>query len=70
MNILKTNKMSKIKYSNLLNKEGKNKYWGRYILIKRFSLDKRISANLTFEQFCQTFASTFKLSELNHNVYE
>ena len=65
MNILKTKKMDKIKYSNLLNKYSKGKYWGMYINVKCYSLDKRIRAELTFEQFCRDFAKNFKLSELN-----
>ena len=66
MNILKTKNMDKIKYSNLLNKDGKHKYWAIYKSIKRSSVVKNtIFKNLTFEQFCRDFAKNFKLSELN-----
>jgi len=60
--------MNKIKYSNLLNKHSKGNYWGMYIAIKCYSLNKRIRKDLTFEKFCRDFAKNFKLSELNSKL--
>ena len=58
-----------MKYSNLLNKDGKHKYWGMYKSIKRSPVVKNtIFKNLTFEQFCRDFSKNFKLSELNQNI--
>jgi hypothetical protein len=59
---------TKMKYSNLLNKDGKHKYWGMYKAVKRFSLDRRIREELTFEQFCRDLSKNFKLSDLNENI--
>ena len=60
--------MDKIKYSNLLNKYSKGKYWGMYISVKCYSLDKKMREELTFEQFCKYFAKDLKISQLNSKL--
>ena len=55
---------TKMKHSNLLNKDAKCKYWGAYNHFKRLTKFN----NYTFEQFCMHWAPTFKLSYLNKNI--